>query len=81
MGVQGLWTLLEPCGKRVNVEKLSNRKVAVDASIWLIQFMKAMRDEKGELLRNAHVTLVSGPKPGRRHPPCLGPPLIWPTVR
>ena len=55
MGVQGLWTLLEPCGKRVNVEKLSNRKVAVDASIWLIQFMKAMRDEKGEQLRNAHV--------------------------
>ena len=52
MGVQGLWTLLEPVGKRVNVETLSNRKVAVDASIWLVQFIKAMRDEKGELVRN-----------------------------
>ena len=55
MGVQGLWTLLEPVGKRVNVETLQNRKVAVDASIWLIQFLSAMRDEKGELIRNAHV--------------------------
>ena len=50
-----LWTLLEPVGKRVNVETLQNRKVAVDASIWLIQFLSAMRDEKGELIRNAHV--------------------------
>ena len=26
-----------------------------DASIWLFQFVQAMRDERGELLRNAHV--------------------------
>ena len=26
-----------------------------DASIWLFQFMKAMRDEKGEMIRNAHL--------------------------
>ena len=55
MGVQGLWTLLEPVGKRVNVETLTNKKVAVDASIWIIQFMKAMRDERGEMMRHAHV--------------------------
>ncbi|KAK9819017.1 hypothetical protein WJX74_004467 [Apatococcus lobatus] len=55
MGVQGLWSLLEPVGRRVNIEALSNKKVAVDASIWLVQFIKAMRDEKGEMLRNAHL--------------------------
>lgn len=26
-----------------------------DASIWMVQFMKAMRDEKGEMVRNAHL--------------------------
>ena len=26
-----------------------------DASIWLHQFLKAMRDEKGEVLKNAHL--------------------------
>ncbi|KAK9861414.1 hypothetical protein WJX84_011927 [Apatococcus fuscideae] len=55
MGVQGLWSLLEPVGRRINIEALSNKKVAVDASIWLVQFIKAMRDDKGEMLRNAHL--------------------------
>ena len=26
-----------------------------DASIWMVQFMKAMRDERGEMVRNAHL--------------------------
>ncbi len=26
-----------------------------DASIWLFQFMKAMRDDKGDMMRNAHL--------------------------
>ncbi|PQM32906.1 DNA repair protein UVH3 isoform X2 [Prunus yedoensis var. nudiflora] len=33
----------------------SGRRLAIDASIWMVQFMKAMRDEKGEMVRNAHV--------------------------
>ena len=97
MGVQGLWTLLEPCGRRINIEAISNKKLAVggwchahactlleqracihrphalawgacpcvmpralcaphaDASIWLFQFMKAMRNERGEMVKNAHL--------------------------
>ena len=56
MGVQSLWTLLETCGERVNIESLSGRVVAVDASIWLQQFMKAMRDERtGDMMKNAHI--------------------------
>lgn len=26
-----------------------------DASIWLFQFMRAMRDERGEMIKNAHL--------------------------
>ena len=29
--------------------------LAVDASIWLIQFIKAMRDDEGKVLKNAHL--------------------------
>lgn len=28
---------------------------AADASVWLFQFIKAMRDERGELIKNAHL--------------------------
>ncbi|KAK9830500.1 hypothetical protein WJX72_012105 [[Myrmecia] bisecta] len=55
MGVHGLWPLLEPVGRRINIEALTNKRLAVDASIWLVQFIKAMRDEKGEMMRNAHL--------------------------
>ena len=55
MGVKGLWNLLEPAGRRVNVETLAGRRVAVDASIWLVQFIKATRDEQGEMIHNAHL--------------------------
>ncbi|KAL9230568.1 hypothetical protein vseg_005905 [Gypsophila vaccaria] len=55
MGVHGLWDLLAPVGRRVSVETLAGKRLAIDASIWMIQFMKAMRDEKGEMVRNAHL--------------------------
>ena len=53
MGVHGLWSLLAPCGRRTSVDALARKRLAVDASIWLIQFVKAMRDDKGEMIANA----------------------------
>lgn len=29
MGVTGLWSLLEPCGRRVNIETLAGKRIAV----------------------------------------------------
>jgi hypothetical protein len=29
MGVQGLWSLLEPVGRRVNIEAIQNKRLAV----------------------------------------------------
>ena len=57
MGVQGLWELLSSVGRRVSVETLAGRKLAIDASIWMVQFMKAMRDDKGEMIRNVHLII------------------------
>ena len=55
MGIQGLWQLLEPGGTRIPIESLATKVLAVDASIWLVQFVKAMRDDAGRMLPNAHV--------------------------
>ena len=40
MGVQGLWDLLGVTGRRVEVQALGNKKIAVDASIWVVQVQK-----------------------------------------
>jgi DNA excision repair protein ERCC-5 len=56
MGVRGLWDLLAPTGSRVGVETLSGKRVAIDASIWLTQFVRAVRDtEAMTTVRNAHL--------------------------
>eukprot|EP00177_Eucheuma_denticulatum_P006894 GFKZ01012544.1.p1 GENE.GFKZ01012544.1~~GFKZ01012544.1.p1 ORF type:complete len:1385 (-),score=255.17 GFKZ01012544.1:1795-5949(-) len=55
MGVHGLWELLSPVGHRVSNEHVRNKILAVDISIWLTQFVKAMRDAEGAQVRNAHL--------------------------
>lgn len=35
MGVKGLWQLLEPAGRRINIEALQNKKLAVGAQLHL----------------------------------------------
>ena len=82
MGVHSLWSLLEPVGRRVNIEAIQNKRLAVggwdlpvpwistiekkprgvqcnawsaDASIWIWQFQRAMRDDRGEMVKNAHL--------------------------
>lgn len=55
MGVTGLWTVVRPCARPIKLETLNRRRLAVDASIWIYQFLKAVRDKEGNALRNAHV--------------------------
>lgn len=56
MGVKGLWQLLLPIGRRISIETLEGHVLAVDASIWLTQFLKAMRDqETGKAQPAAHL--------------------------
>ncbi len=55
MGVKDLWQLLSPIGRRVSVETLEGKTLAIDVSIWITQFIKAMRDEDGKMAHNAHL--------------------------
>lgn len=55
MGVNGLWTVVQPCARPTNLATLNRRRLAVDASIWIYQFLKAVRDQEGNALRNSHV--------------------------
>ncbi|GMG39241.1 unnamed protein product [Ambrosiozyma monospora] len=55
MGVHGLWEILGPTARPVRLESLGRKKLAVDASIWIYQFLKAMRDKEGHQLKNAHI--------------------------
>ncbi|KAK9464512.1 hypothetical protein V1512DRAFT_268123 [Lipomyces arxii] len=55
MGVHGLWTVLGPVARPVKLESLHGKKLAVDASIWIYHFLKAVRDKEGNALPNAHI--------------------------
>ncbi|KAJ4296077.1 DNA repair protein rad2 [Collariella sp. IMI 366227] len=55
MGVQGLWTVVQPCARPTNLSTLNRKRLAIDASIWIYQFLKAVRDKEGNALRNSHV--------------------------
>lgn len=55
MGVKGLWELLHPVARPIKLEALANKRLAIDASIWLHQFMRGMRDNDGAMVSNAHI--------------------------
>jgi 5'-3' exonuclease len=54
MGVKGIWPLLKPVGRRTNLNKISNKVLAIDASIWLYQFVKVL-PKSGTMSRNYHI--------------------------
>ena len=58
MGVNGLWAIVSRSARRVSAETLRGQTLAIDASIWLIQFVKAMRDDDGKMVHNAHLVGV-----------------------
>src|ERR1700721_1762712 len=55
MGVTGLWPILQPCARPIKLPTLNRKRLAVDASIWIYQFLKAVRDKEGNALRNSHI--------------------------
>ncbi|KAI9263682.1 hypothetical protein BY458DRAFT_237869 [Sporodiniella umbellata] len=55
MGVQGLWSLVGPSARPTQLESLRRQKIAIDASIWIHQFMRTMRDGQGNPLQNGHL--------------------------
>jgi DNA excision repair protein ERCC-5 len=55
MGVTGLWTVVQPCARPIKIEALNKKRLAVDASIWIYQFLKAVREADGDQRRSSHV--------------------------
>lgn len=55
MGVTGLWPILEPSARPTPLPTLNRKRLAVDASIWIYQFLKAVRDKEGNALPNSHI--------------------------
>ena len=47
--------MVQPCARPIKLETLNKKRLAVDASIWIYQFLKAVRDKEGNALRNSHV--------------------------
>ena len=50
MGVHDLWRLLAPCGHRLSLTTLTRRRLAIDVSIWIQQFVKALPSSQPHLL-------------------------------
>ncbi|CAI2382364.1 unnamed protein product [Moneuplotes crassus] len=44
MGVKNLWNLLAPGGKKICMESLEGKILAIDASIWIITFVNAVQN-------------------------------------
>ena len=62
MGVEGLWGLVEGCNRSVKLEGLGQKKLAVDASIWIYQFLRGMEGKgggggggSGRTVKNSHI--------------------------
>ncbi|KAI8921097.1 hypothetical protein DFJ77DRAFT_149068 [Powellomyces hirtus] len=55
MGVSGLWSLLSPTAQAKLLETLAGNKLAVDVSIWINQFNKAMTDKDGQPIPGAPI--------------------------
>lgn len=55
MGVHKLWNIVEKAGKPIRLETLQNKKLAIDALIWVYQFLKAVRNAQGENLKSSHI--------------------------
>lgn len=55
MGVHRLWDIVGPSARPVRLELLLRKKLAVDALIWIYQFLKAVRDAEGNALGQLHI--------------------------
>uniref|UniRef100_A0A2H8TPS1 DNA repair protein complementing XP-G cells n=1 Tax=Melanaphis sacchari TaxID=742174 RepID=A0A2H8TPS1_9HEMI len=58
MGVQGLWKLLESAGKPIPVEKLENKVLSIDVSIWMYQIIKGVQESEHGATTNSHLIVM-----------------------
>ncbi|EGC37623.1 hypothetical protein DICPUDRAFT_30018, partial [Dictyostelium purpureum] len=55
MGVPKLWELIQQSGTEIDINALEGKILAIDASIWIHTFVRALKNEKGDPIPNAHL--------------------------
>ncbi len=55
MGVHGLWDLLAPAARKIKIQALEDKTLAIDVSIWLIQMLQGYISYGKEDFQNAHL--------------------------
>ncbi len=55
MGVHGLWTILAPAGKKVKIEGLFGKKLAIDVSIWVLKMIHGYINVGKKEFENVHL--------------------------
>ncbi|EGR27416.1 hypothetical protein IMG5_195980 [Ichthyophthirius multifiliis] len=58
MGVFGLWTILSPAGRKLNIEALTGQKLAIDVSIWVLRLIYGSLQSKNENFKNIHLICI-----------------------
>lgn len=59
MGVKGLWSLLNPVGRPVQIESLEGKRLAIDSSIWLYQVSRGKGKSRASLGYYPHYLWLS----------------------
>lgn len=55
MGVQGLWDLVAPAGRRVKIQTLEGKVLAIDVSIWLLRMLHGSMSLGKNDFQNVHL--------------------------
>ena len=76
MGVKGLWRLLLPIGRRISIETLEGQILAIDASIWLAQFLTVAARHRTNS-RGSRLILFIGYS---KHVAALASKFVWVAV-
>ena len=55
MGVQGLWHLLAPASRRIKIQTLEGKVLAIDVSIWLLKMLHGQISLGKSEFKNIHI--------------------------
>lgn len=58
MGVEHLWTLLSPSARQCSLSSLSNQRIAIDVSIWMLHILHGHMSMEATDFSNIHLAII-----------------------